>query len=98
MKDPDSQVGRQTDRCINNKALKFHLRVMDTGAIGSDWDLHRARDRQIYSLQLHFMFSSPSMQSTDLVVTVLSFFSLPVSSPILSLSLSLSLSVSILSV
>lgn len=85
MKDPDSQVGRQTDRCINNKALKFHQRVMDTGVIGSDWDLHRARHRQIDSLQLHFMFSS---LSTDFVVTALRFLLL-FSLSVLSLSFSL---------
>lgn len=36
VKDPDSQVGRQTDRCINKKALKFLQRVMDAGVIGRD--------------------------------------------------------------
>lgn len=40
MKGLDGQVGRQTGRRINNKALKFHPGVMDTGVIGSDWDLH----------------------------------------------------------
>ena len=43
------QTDRQTDGCINNKALKFHSGVMDTGVIGTDWDLHCARDRHIKS-------------------------------------------------
>lgn len=62
---------------------------MDTGVIGSDWDLHRARHRQIYSLLLHFMFSS---HSSDFAVTVLHFlpFFIPCFIP-KSVSLSLSL-------
>jgi len=62
---------------------------MDTGVIGSDWDLLRARDRQIDSLQLHFMFSS---LSADFVVTVLCF--LLFFSTLSSVSLSFSLWVS----
>lgn len=40
------KTGSQIDRCINNKALKFHLRMMDTGVTGRDWDLYHARDRR----------------------------------------------------
>ena len=79
-------------RCINNKTLKFQLRVMDTGVIGSDYDLQRARDRQkdrwtLFSV--FYLFPSP-FTDFGFLLWLFSFRFLPCFIPV-SMSLSFSL-------